>query len=79
MCTPSNVIIGLKLDLLFEYVINGLFNCFCLLHADINECSNSEACSLQVCTNTNGSYICACSPEFILSADMKTCKGYSII
>ena len=48
-------------------------------HADINECLNSDACSLQVCTNTNGSYTCSCNPGYILSADMKTCAGYSIV
>ena len=49
-----------------------------LLFKDINECLNSEACSLQVCTNINGSYICSCRTGFILSTDMKTCAGYSI-
>ena len=45
-------------------------------HADINECLNLEAYSSQVCTNSNGSYICSCNPGSILSVDMKTCAGY---
>ena len=49
------------------------------LFQDINECLNSEACSLDICTNTNGSYICSCSPGSILSANMKTCTGISPI
>ena len=47
-----------------------------LFFLDINECLNLEACKLQVCTNTNGSYTCSCNLGSILSADMKTCEGF---
>ena len=44
-------------------------------HADIDECSaNSHSCDIKaVCSNTVGSYACACKAGF--TGDGKTCTG----
>ena len=42
---------------------------------DINECEVNNGNCTQVCTNTNGGYLCACTSGFVLSADAKTCTG----
>ena len=44
-------------------------------HADIDECStNSQSCDVNaVCSNTVGSYACACKGGF--TGDGKTCSG----
>lgn len=39
---------------------------------DINECDD-RPCS-QICRNTQGSYVCSCSPGYTLRPDGKTCK-----
>ena len=42
---------------------------------DIDECSiNNEGCD-QVCTNTNGSYMCSCNDGYMLNDDGLTCDG----
>ena len=42
---------------------------------DIDECrSNTDGCS-QVCTNTEGSYICSCNSGYRLNEDRHTCNG----
>ena len=47
---------------------------FCLLTADIDECSMFSPCE-QECTNTDGSYQCLCTKGFILKSDNLTCQG----
>ena len=42
---------------------------------DINECEEGlDGCD-QMCTNTNGSFVCSCRPEFVLQSDQRTCNG----
>ena len=43
--------------------------------SDINECSTNNGNCSQICTNTNGSYVCSCSPGYLLSGDKMTCNG----
>jgi hypothetical protein len=48
--------------------------------ADVNECSSTTACGQNtICTNTNGSYACACKAGYTLleGKDAKTdgCTG----
>lgn len=42
---------------------------------DIDECANNNGQCSNICTNTNGSYICSCKPGYLLGADMLTCNG----
>lgn len=42
---------------------------------DIDECAKDiDGCS-DYCTNTEGSFICSCSPGFDLDVDERTCQG----
>jgi len=41
---------------------------------DINECNGDHECD-QVCTNTDGSFVCSCDDGYLLKADGRTCKG----
>jgi hypothetical protein len=39
----------------------------CFAPADVDECSSASACGPNtICTNTNGSYACACTAGFAL-------------
>ena len=60
-----------KLEVL--YSTNGI-NVF---QQDINECTvNNGGCS-QMCSNTNGSFLCSCGAGYSLSVDNLTCAGTS--
>ena len=48
------------------------FMCVCV---DIDECSMGSHDCEQVCTNTEGSFICSCSSGFDLSSNGRTCNG----
>ena len=57
--------------------------CFILLlynlfSTDIDECSQGEDNCDQLCTNTDGSFACGCSPGYTLDADGISCSGKSI-
>ena len=43
--------------------------------SDVNECSANYGNCSQLCTNTNGSYVCSCNLGYQLSADSRTCNG----
>ena len=47
--------------------------------SDINECAsnNTNKCN-QICSNTEGSYICYCNSGYELSLDHATCVGMLI-
>ena len=59
-----------------NYKLTFLFNISgYLFHPDIDECGNrTDGCS-QICTNTNGSFICGCNSGFQLDNDGITCNG----
>ena len=44
------------------------------LFTDINECNEVNDCQ-QLCTNTEGSYICGCEEGFTLAKDRRNCNG----
>ena len=46
-----------------------------LLSIDINECSISNDGCEEICTNTNGSFICSCHQGYMLRHDKRTCTG----
>ena len=48
---------------------------YTLFHPDIDECNDgTDGCS-QICTNTNGSFICGCDTGFQLDNDGVACNG----
>ena len=60
------------MDSLLFTMFNALF---CDLFEDIDECAlNISGCN-QNCTNTNGSYNCACYSGYQLAADLMNCYG----
>ena len=43
--------------------------------SDINECAeNSDGCE-QMCTDTDGSFVCSCRDGFRLGSDRRSCDG----
>ena len=49
------------------------------INLDIDECSDdTDGCS-QICTNTNGSFICRCNRGFLLDVDGATCNGMQFV
>ena len=65
-CKPSG-----RFNISYFNALYVTYNC----HADIDECSaNSHSCDVNaVCSNTVGSYACACKAGF--TGDGKTCSG----
>ena len=51
---------------------------FLFFQLDIEECSNLTHNCSQICTNTNGSFICECNIGFLLDIDGSTCNGMYI-
>lgn len=49
---------------------------FCYIYLlDINECTeNTDGCA-QICTNTIGSFTCACRVGYLLNSDGRACQG----
>ena len=47
----------------------------CIFHVDIDECETSNGQCTQTCVNSVGSFKCTCKPGYVLSEDLKTCKG----
>ena len=50
----------------------GVSSCMLLLHTDIDECIEVTSGCNQICSNTNGSYVCGCYSGYVLSDD-KAC------
>ena len=46
-----------------------------LFHPEIDECSEGTDNCTQICTNTNGSFICGCNTGFQLDDDGVRCNG----
>ena len=48
----------------------------CVFTADIDECASNNGGCHQVCTNTEGSFECACDPGYTLNVmDATMCDG----
>ena len=45
------------------------------LLADINECAENIDDCVQICTDTDGSYVCSCAPGYLLTNDSRGCDG----
>ena len=44
-------------------------------HSDVNGCDVDNGGCSQICTNTNGSFICECNDGYLLDLDRTTCNG----
>ena len=61
------------------------FQSYCLLTLctqyfqliDIDECLNASNCE-QICTNTDGSFVCGCLSGYRLIEDTNNCAGMSL-
>ena len=47
----------------------------CYQNADVDECDQQLAPCDQLCSNTDGSFICSCNDGYYLGDDMLTCYG----
>ena len=47
--------------------------------ADINECAEGIDDCVQICTDTDGSYVCSCAPGYLLTNDSRGCDGVSLL
>ena len=57
---------------------NSFYKVFSLTHLDVDECSSSVLNGCEVtgsCTNTDGSYTCACEAGYTIAADGRLCEG----
>ena len=45
------------------------------MFSDIDECSEGTHNCFQICTNTDGSFICGCNSGYALDSDGVTCIG----
>ena len=45
------------------------------MFSDIDECSERTHDCSQICTNTDGSFICGCNSGYLLDSDGATCNG----
>ena len=42
---------------------------------DIDECLSPDHGCEEICTNTDGSYVCNCTNGYVFDADGRTCNG----
>ena len=45
---------------------------------DVNECAEGIDDCVQICTDTDGSYVCSCAPGYLLTNDSRGCDGMSL-
>ena len=50
-------------------------NSIIYFNPDVNECDVDNGNCSQICTNTNGSFICECNVGYQLDTDGTTCNG----
>ena len=43
--------------------------------ADVNECAEDTDNCAQICTDTDGSYVCSCASGYLLTNDSHGCDG----
>lgn len=47
--------------------------------SDINECDTENGGCGQMCSNTNGSYVCDCNVGYGLAEDSRACIGEQLV
>ena len=62
--------VGEKESLWWYYYVNGVTIC----KLDVNECLPAEDLCQQLCTNTEGGFVCECQSGFTLDADGFSCN-----
>ena len=74
-----NVIYFVIKSLFSTCVIQRLYSNWFIFHTDVNECTNDQhSCDIHAnCTNTNGSYTCACIDGY--TGDGNICFGKHIV
>ena len=45
------------------------------MFADVNECAEDTDNCAQICTDTDGSYVCSCASGYLLTNDSHACDG----
>ena len=57
---------------------NVFYICDCFF-IDIDECADESlnGCN-QICSNTDGSFVCECNTGFVLGNDLMTCLGIAL-
>lgn len=70
--TPATMIFQLDRMLLCVNIVTTVSSIFL---PDINECQEDNGGCQHTCTNTPGSFVCACHSGYSLDVDKKSCQG----
>ena len=66
-----------KVSQSFKLLMTGnprcVHSCYCFV--DVNECAEDIDDCVQICTDTDGSYVCSCAPGYFLTNDSQGCDG----
>ena len=49
--------------------------CVYMYFVDVNECAEGIDDCVQICTDTDGSYVCSCAPGYLLTNNSRGCDG----
>ena len=63
------------MHIMYSMLVLHIIHPFISILSDIDECSDGTHNCSQICTNTNGSFICECNHGFQLYFDGATCNG----
>ena len=65
-------------DTIILCLVNHVISIHIIYILDVNECATNNGGCSQICTNTDGSFVCSCNPGYTLAADGVTCNGMAI-